>query len=153
MRNILVLGTLGGLLGGCLASPFVRNDGPVQAAGVTLSLMDQRCSVDSEDWNTYEDTLDLGMRVAVRNGTQQPISVTPGNFRLMAGRLARPPISPPAARQIAPGGTEIIAVEFRRPGDGRCDEEMSLAVENAVRVGGEPVSLKPVTFVASAGGG
>jgi hypothetical protein len=150
MRQILWLGVLGIAAGGCFASPFVRDDGPVRAQGVTVSLVDQRCSVDGEDWDTYEEKLNLGMRVAIRNDTSQPLEISPANFRLQSGGLSVSPVSAAPARQLGPGASTVVWVQFLRTGAGACNAQMSLLLDEVVRRGVQAVSLQPVRFIASA---
>src|SRR5689334_8464188 len=135
IRNVSIAALAAALAtSGCLASSFVRTDGPAQAGGVTVALVDHRCSMD-EDYSTYRTMLILGMRVSVRNDTPEPITVHPDQLRLMAQGLAAKPTFAPEARVVAPGATEYVRVEFQRPGDLGCDAELSLALDGAIQHG------------------
>src|SRR5215471_4167348 len=87
VRFVLGLGALASLAG-CLNSSFVRNDGPVSAQGVTVSLVSQRCEFapdfgSGEESGTYPNRLDLGLRMNVANATPDTITIQPANLRLI----------------------------------------------------------------------
>jgi hypothetical protein len=140
---------------GCFNSPFVRNDGPAQAQGVTVSLISERCDFEP-DWDaqredgSYPNRLDIGMRIVVENQTPQPITIDPHNLRIVGGGSAAEPSRAPESRSIKPGARESFDVRFRRQGDLACNAPLSLALDKLVQVGNQPVPLRSVSFVAKA---
>ena len=68
----------------CAAHPFLRADPPVEARGVRVGLIDQRCDREMDpDWSGA-DILDLDVRVEVTNSTADTIAFEPANVRLLA---------------------------------------------------------------------
>jgi hypothetical protein len=140
---------------GCFQSPFLRTDGPAQAQGVSVALVDQRCDFEP-DWDaqrengSYPNRLDIGMKILVDNQTPHPITIDGHNLRLLAGGDAVAPMTAGEPRSVAPGGKETIEVRFQHTGDSGCNAQLSLSLDKAIRVGDQPVPLRAVTFVAKA---
>ena len=144
-------------LGGCYNTSFVRNDGPVRGGGVAITLVGQRCdfspdfNVPQENTSTIPNRLDLGIRVAVENDSQDTITVAPENLRLLVGGASDAPMTAPGPLQVAPGATANVSVRFQHRGDLGCNANLSLGLEKVVLAGSRPVELRPVSFVASTG--
>jgi len=141
-------------LAGCFASPFFRNSGPAQAEGVTVSLVDQGCAVEPDvnnarDDGSFPDRLDLGMRIAIQDGTHEAMTIDSRNLRLVSSEAADAPLSAPSVEKVGPGETKTITVRFRHVGALGCDAPMSLALEKFVQLEAHPVPLKAVSFVAA----
>lgn len=137
---------------GCYDSAFVRNDGPVSARGVKVSLVGQRCQFapDPEAGPAgagFPNRLDLGVRVAIENGTQDPLTVEPENLRLLVGTTWDAPVQWPKPLTLGPGATANIEVRFKRRGAAGCGSNLALGFPHALLDGGRPVELGPVGFV------
>lgn len=142
------------LFGGCYNSSFVRNDSPVRAGGVAVSVVGQLCDY-SPDFDAPDENgrppnrLDLGLRVAIENAGSEPVLVTPQNLRLMVGDHAEAPMFPPKMMEVAPGKTAKVNVRFQHHGDEGCDANVSLNFDQAVLVGVRPIPLRALSFVAA----
>jgi hypothetical protein len=80
--TLLVISTVLGV--GCAAHPFVRADPPVEAEGVRVGLVDQKCDrMIDPNWS-YADILGLQVRVEVTNSTTDPVTFEPSKVRLLA---------------------------------------------------------------------
>jgi hypothetical protein len=142
-------------VGGCYSSSFVRNDGPVRGGGIAITLVGQRCdfspdfSEPQEIGGSVSNRLDLGIRVAVENDSQETITVAPENLRLVVAGVSDPPMTAPQPLQVAPGATAKVDVRFQHRGDLGCNANLSLGLEKVVLSGARPVELRPVSFVAN----
>lgn len=139
----------------CFYSPFLRNDGPSQSQGVAVSLARQRCSFDPP-WTRPDQSrgyLDLWMRLQVRNDTQQIITIDPQQMRLLVRNFAVDKTAIVGEiRRLAPSKTDNVDVRFRQEGDFGCNAQMSLSLKECIRVGTQPIKLRPVTFISDAHG-
>jgi hypothetical protein len=69
---------------GCAAQPFLRADPPVEAGGVRVGLVDQRCDREIDPNWSGADILGLEVRVQVTNATASAITFDPAKARLLA---------------------------------------------------------------------
>jgi hypothetical protein len=154
-RAMLLASMILAASGGCFSAPFARNDGPVSAEGVVVSLVGQRCDFspdangEGDEEGNYPNRLDLEIRVAIRNDTHETLTVQPESLRLVVPGSSAPPVGPPHALQVGPGATVNVNVHFDHQGDLACNSSLALALANTILIGGRPLTLRPVSFVPS----
>jgi hypothetical protein len=137
----------------CAMSPPYKSDGPVQAEGVTVTLAGQKCDFETSTDPGVESLggeLEINLRVQITNGTQQAVDFDPANLRLTVGDSAEPPAHARGAFNIAAGASEMLDARFEKKGPLGCNTPMTLNLGNVVHLGGHPLELKHVSFVASA---
>lgn len=136
----------------CMQSPVLRNDGPVAAEGVIVSMVGQRCVSEATadpDEGTFGEFLDLGVELQIQNNTAQPIAFRPRNVQLVLGPDTDTPVEAEDSRTVAPQGKEIVRITFQRGATKGCSQPMTLVLNNAVQIGNHPIPLKRISFVAS----
>jgi hypothetical protein len=135
---------LSGLVG-CAGHPFVKSDSLTTPEGVTISLLNQKCG--RMTWDRNSDVLDLDVVAQVRNSGVEPVEIVPSQLLLVArGNVTRPKRSDETTF-VAPGVSTPVRVHYRRVGNAKCNESMSLSVDGAIEVGGRTLGLRPLTFV------
>jgi hypothetical protein len=146
--TLLVISTVLGV--GCAAHPFVRADPPVEAEGVRVGLVDQKCDrMIDPNWS-YADILGLQVRVEVTNSTTDPVTFEPSKVRLLADGEARKPHKLDSGALIPAGASKIFEVGFLERDDTlACNVPMALSVTGAASVGSSAVPLRPLSFLVS----
>jgi hypothetical protein len=165
-KTILLLLGATTLLPACLEEPFLRSDSPTEAGGAVVSLLSQSCDAEStaadvittlgsgdEVYMSSDDedepVLELSMRVKVENHSASEMAIDPRNLRLVGGTTATKPTDSSETRQIPPGESGKVWVRFHKRGGLACNIPMQLTMENAVSVGGRPITLRPLSFIAT----
>jgi hypothetical protein len=150
------LGRIGFLLtsilapAGCAAHPFLRADPPVEAGGVRVGLVDQKCDREIDPNWSYADILGLQVRVQVTNSTANAISFDPEKMRLLADGEARKPHASDRSSTVLAGGSKIFEVGFLERDDNlACNVPMALGVAGAATVGSSALPLGPIPFLVS----
>lgn len=135
---------------GCAAHPFLRADPPVEAGGIRVGLVDQRCDRRIDPNWSYADILGLEVRVEVKNSTTDPIAFEPAKVRLLAAGEARKPHESDRGASIPPGASKIFEVGFLERDDNlACNVPMALSVAEAATTGSSPLPLRPISFLVS----
>lgn len=144
------------LASACLTSPFVRDDGPVKLEGATVSLDRQRCNYDPP-WARPDDAggeLVLWIRMTVANDSDRTLTVLPRELRLQGPNVdltAGPELPESEGNStIPPSEKKTFAATFRQDGYLSCTSPMSLSLERFLQMGGAPVPLPKLSFVADA---
>lgn len=135
---------------GCAAQPFLRADSPVEAAGVRVELVDQRCDREIDPNWSSADILGLEVRVKVTNATANAIGFDPAKVRLLADGESRNPNRSDRSGTVPTGGSKVFEVGFlERDGNLACNVPMALGVAGAATVGGSALPLRPISFLVS----
>ena len=138
-------------MSGCLYSPFFRSDGPSQFQGVSVSLARQRCSFEPP-WSRPDQSrgyIDLWMRLRIRNDSPQIVTIDPQKMRLIEGTfVVDKPETGGQIHRLAPAEMENVDLRFRKQADFGCNAQMSLSLDQSIRVGPRLIPLRAVTFVA-----
>jgi hypothetical protein len=92
------------------------------------------------------------MGVQVINTSDEPITVAPREFRLVAAGNRpvsdeTPPEGRPATVAVPPGGAVPVELRFRRDGYAKCNQVMQLSTAGAVEMAGRGLSLRPISFI------
>ncbi len=135
---------------GCAAHPFVRADPPVEAGGVRVGLVDQKCDRRIDPNWSVADILGLEVRVEVTNSTANAISFDPAKMRLLADGEARKPHASDQSGTVLAGGSKLFQVGFLERDDNlACNVPMALGVAGAATVGSLALPLRPISFLVS----
>jgi hypothetical protein len=135
---------------GCAAHPFLRADAPVEAGGVRVGLVDQKCDREIDPNWSYADILGLEVRVQVTNATTSAISFDPAKARLLAAGEARKPHESDRSETVPAGGSKIFEIGFLERDDNlACNVPMALGVAGAATAGSSPLPLPPISFLVS----
>jgi hypothetical protein len=135
---------------GCGAQPFLRADPPVEADGVRVELVDQRCDREIDPNWSSADILGLQVRVKVTNSTANAIGFDPAKVRLLADGEARTPHKSDRSETVLAGGSKIFEVGFLERDDNlACNVPMALGVAGAATVGSSALPLRPISFLVS----
>ena len=150
-RTAFLVISISAVLGvGCAAHPFLRADSPVEAAGVRVGLVDQKCDREIDPNWSYADILGLQMRVEVTNSTPLPVTFEPAEVRLLADGKARTPHESDHSALIPAGASKIFQVGFLERDDNlACNVPMALSVAEAATTGSRPLPLPPISFLVS----
>lgn len=145
---LLVISTVLGV--SCAAHPFLRADPPVEADGVRVGLVDQKCDrMIDPNWS-YADILGLQVRVEVTNSTTDPMTFDPAKVRLLADGEARKPHKADHSGLIPAGASKIFEVMFMERDDNlACNVPMALSVAEAATTGSSTLPLRPISFLVS----
>jgi hypothetical protein len=146
--KLLVISAVLGV--GCAAHPFLRADPPVDAGGVRVGLVDQKCDrMIDPNWS-YADILGLEVHVEVTNSTTDPMTFEPAKVRLLADGEARKPHKSDDSALIPAGASKIFKVTFFERDDNlACNVPMALGVAQAATTGSTPLPLRPISFLVS----
>jgi len=147
-RAIVAVQSFG--LAACMSKPFVRTDGPARDRGISVALVSQSCDRENDPNWSYADILGLDVKISVANSGSAAITFDPAQTALSAGGRSQPPLRSDAAAAIPPGASRTFVVHFlERNGDLACNVPMALSLDRAVRLDGAPVTLQPISFLAS----
>ena len=146
--TLLLISTVFGV--DCAAHPFLRADPPVEADGVRVGLIDQKCDREIDPNWSYADILGLEVRVEVTNSTADTIAFEPAKVRLLADGEARKPHRSDHGASIPAGASKIFEVGFLERDDNlACNVPMALSVAGAATTGGTTLQLRPISFLVS----
>ena len=141
--------TTAALTAGCPYAPPARTSGPAEAAGVQMAIVGQYCDdYDETDYQGFE-AVEIRMRIAVTNHSNERIAFDPDRVRLIAPDGVRPsPVGADNASYVAPGETKVAMVRFMNRGSLKCKEEMKLDPADSLVAGAKSMPLRPIAFVA-----
>jgi hypothetical protein len=122
----------------------------VEAGGVRVGLVDQKCDREYDPNSSNADILGLQVRVEVRNSTTDPMTFEPAKVRLLADGEARKPHASDHSAIIPAGASKIFEVGFLETDENlACNVPMALSVADAATTGSTPLPLRPISFLVS----
>jgi len=129
---------------------FVWADGPVQSQAISVALQGQSCDREIDPNWSYANILGLDVRISITNSGTAVATFDPAQTALSAfGRSHRPHRSDVAATML-PGASRTFVVYFLvRDDDLACNVPMALSFDRALGLDGVPVTVRPISFLAS----
>jgi hypothetical protein len=117
-----------------------------------MAIVGQYCEDNEEPDDRGWPVIQLRMKVAVTNRTNDRLGFDPGRLRIVApDRVTPGPVAADSPLVVAPGETKIAELRFMSRGSLTCKEEMRLDPSDSLIAGNRPVSLRPLAFVAKNG--
>lgn len=144
---------IGGLLLGACATtmkPPAANSGPALSKdGIRIAVLRQACSQTEPVDEVPVGSVDETVEIEVRNGSSEPLTVHPDQFRLLGsgpGAQATTTSGAGATLTVVQGAVETFALQFSARSGLDCAKEMRLDPSAAVTLRDSPVALQPVPF-------
>jgi len=137
------------LLGvGCLTSPFVRIDRPVDVRGVVVALVDQTCRHYTDPSAPQSEAIDLRLTIRIRNTGLANATFDQGAIRLIGSGEMMTPRDSASVTIVRPGSSRDLDVRFVGSGPLSCDTPMAIALDDALQGGPSKHAGHSIAFLA-----
>jgi len=155
LKNILIAACVGAA-GSCGYSAPYQTQGPSLQNGIAVAVAGERCYV---NWSADpyvmlpdDGRLELDLALQVSNESHRTVTISPQEMRLEGPDGASQAIvRPDPAEQLAvpAGQTKEVSLHFSHLGEMDCHHQVALAFDGSVAMGGIPVNMTPIRFIAS----
>jgi hypothetical protein len=133
---------------GCLTSPFVRVDRPIDVRGVVVALVDQTCRHDTDSRSPQGEAIDLRLTIRIRNTGLLNARFDQAAIRLTGNGETATPRDSTSATIVRPGSSRDLDLRFVGSGRLSCDTPMTIALNDALQAGTSKRAGYSIAFLA-----